>query len=98
MLRVILAADNKPALGKSLSLSIDRPTDKEAEENEPPPVDPLPTPSQKEMESLFDEELKQGKTSPTDSSPSGKVSLHAGARVQAVLIPNQCEPHQEGKA
>lgn len=82
-------ADNKPALGKSLSLSIDRPTDKEAEENEPPPVDPLPTPSQKEMESLFDEELKQGKTSPTDSSPSGKAEGYSGNGAETPLSKSQ---------
>mmetsp|Transcript_25665 Transcript_25665/g.71812 ORF Transcript_25665/g.71812 Transcript_25665/m.71812 type:complete len:401 (+) Transcript_25665:136-1338(+) len=65
----------KPALPKSLSLSIDKPTDQQAEEEEPP-VDVLPTPSAKEVEKALEADMKGWKED--DSAPKTGENENGG--------------------
>lgn len=71
---VLLPADTskKPVLAKQLSLSIEKPTDAPAAEEEPP-VDVLPTPSAKEVENALEADMKawkDGASIKVTSSPS----------------------------
>lgn len=76
-------AEKKPTLVKTLSLSIDKPTDKAIAEDEPP-VDVLPTPSAKEVESALEADMKGWKDGePPKTEENGTSGLSKSQKKKA---------------